>query len=266
MKINPGSLVTSRLRTFFKDTELSLGAGFFYEFNRLHYLITNWHNVAGRHPKTFNPLDDKRQLPDRALLTVSKAGALGQWGEVEVLLYSDAGSSEQPTRPAWHVHPKFHQQVDVVAIPIKLPDGAQIYPISSINTVPDLRLAVTSDVFVLGYPEGISGGGGFPIWKRASIASEPQINLNNLPMMFVDTATRDGMSGGPVIAMALGGYTTEQMSTVEGRDASRFVGVYSGRVGDDAMGAQLGIVWKASVIDEIIGGQVFGTSSFLWTT
>jgi hypothetical protein len=45
----------------------------------------------------------------------------------------------------------------------------------------------------------------------------------------------------------------------EGR---RFLGVYSGRVGDDSFKAQLGIVWKPSVIEEIIQAAMVGTSSF----
>lgn len=65
-----------------------------------------------------------------------------------------------------------------------------------------MLLRVATDVFVLGYPKGISGGGEFPIWKRASIATEPDIQLGTLPKMLVDTATREGMLGAPVIAVA----------------------------------------------------------------
>jgi len=37
-----------------------------------------------------------------------------------------------------------------------------------------------------------------------------------------------------------------------------FIGIYSGRIGDDELKAQLGIVWKARVISEIIGAKKFG--------
>jgi hypothetical protein len=33
-----------------------------------------------------------------------------------------------------------------------------------------------------------------------------------------------------------------------------FVGIYSGRTDDDRLGVQIGIVWKASVINEILRG------------
>ena len=44
--------------------------------------------------------------------------------------------------------------------------------------------------------------------------------------------------------------------------AETFLGVYSGRLGDDALGAQLGLVWKASVIDEIVRGGTRGKTPF----
>jgi hypothetical protein len=44
--------------------------------------------------------------------------------------------------------------------------------------------------------------------------------------------------------------------------AERFIGIYSGRIGSDVFQAQLGIVWKPSVIDEIMEGKIIGKSSF----
>jgi len=41
-----------------------------------------------------------------------------------------------------------------------------------------------------------------------------------------------------------------------------FIGVYSGRIGDSELKAQLGIVWKCAVIHEIIEGAVQGQSQF----
>jgi hypothetical protein len=74
------------------------------------------------------------------------------------------------------------------------------------NRLPLDKLSLTPgmDVFVLGYPRGISGGGRFPLWKRGSIASEPDVNIDNLPMMYIDTATREGMSRAPVYAQEVG--------------------------------------------------------------
>ncbi|MDZ7783208.1 MAG: hypothetical protein U5K56_09900 [Halioglobus sp.] len=37
-----------------------------------------------------------------------------------------------------------------------------------------------------------------------------------------------------------------------------FIGVYSGRIGKDEAKAQLGIVWKVVVMEEIINGKIYG--------
>jgi hypothetical protein len=52
-----------------------------------------------------------------------------------------------------------------------------------------------------------------------------------------------------------GGAITDD--TIFGR-IRKFVGVYSGRIGDDELKAQLGVVWKARVISEIVGAKTFG--------
>ncbi len=128
-----------------------------------------------------------------------------------------------------------------------------------------LSLTPGMDVFVLGYPRGISGGGRFPLWKRGSIASEPDVNIDDLPKMYIDTATREGMSGAPVYAQEVGVWAPEGKKLPDGAmfgRGHRFIGIYSGRVGDDPFLAQLGIVWKEEAIQEIIAGARSGTSSF----
>lgn len=124
----------------------------------------------------------------------------------------------------------------------------------------DLIVSAGDDAFVLGYPLGIEGGFGFPIWKRASVASEPDIDLDGLPRLLIDASTRKGMSGSPVIVVQSGVMRTPGADGSEytlGR-GSKFLGVYSGRMADDPMGASLGYVWKGRVIDEILDGRVKG--------
>ena len=63
------------------------------------------------------------------------------------------------------------------------------------------------------------------------------------------------MSGSPVIATK-NGYWLPEGETDPGKavigEGRRFIGLYSGRVGDDEFQAQLGIVWKESAILEIM--------------
>jgi hypothetical protein len=75
---------------------------------------------------------------------------------------------------------------------------------------------------------------------------------------YIDTATREGMSGSPVIK-----YRRRSLSLITEESLYRFhaefIGVYSGRiVPKDLLDAQLGMVWRAKCIDEIIkGGQFY---------
>jgi hypothetical protein len=121
-----------------------------------------------------------------------------------------------------------------------------------------LLLAVGSDVFVLGYPFGI-GPGALPIWKRGSIASEPEMTaIINQNHIFLDTASRPGMSGSPIIKRSWGThfYENGDIKTETDSIATRFVGVYSGRmVSNDPLDAQLGLAWPAALVTEIVAGR-----------
>ena len=98
--------------------------------------------------------------------------------------------------------------------------------------------------------------GYIPIWKKASVASEPELDVENLPYFFADTATRTGMSGSPVVL-----YKDRPITMINEKERkvsrhwTKFVGVYSGRIGADNEtkgDAQLGRVWKPHVIQEMI--------------
>ncbi len=262
MGIDIKSLVSSRLRMCFGDQELGLGTGFFYSEDGSFYLVTNWHNVTGRNPTDFKPIDKSGGIPNRIILSLNKKDQLGAWVEVAIPLYSDLENKHA----LWFVHPKWGQNVDIAIIPFAVPAEATIYPVNSkeVSKSPDMRISIAQDVFVLGYPRGLSGGGLFPIWKRATIATEPDVNVDDLPKMLIDTATREGMSGAPVFAKSDGMYRDSKGNSVLSPGGGIcFVGIYSGRnIGQTEIEAQLGLVWKIYAIKEIIKAKQIGTSSF----
>jgi len=119
----------------------------------------------------------------------------------------------------------------------------------------DLLVTIGMDVFVLGYPFG-TGKTGLPIWKRGSIASEPDLVPHVESYLLVDTASRPGMSGSPVILRTYFIHVTQENEiTATPGAANKFIGVYSGRLHtQDPLEAQIGMVWSATYIDEIIDG------------
>jgi hypothetical protein len=153
------------------------------------------------------------------------------------------------------VHSQYGSKVDVVAIPINVPREASANPINKMNSE-DLDIQVGMDVFVLGYPLGI-GITALPIWKRASIASEPAVIVTQQLFTYLDTASRPGMSGSPVIRRSWGFHNMLNGNFLGGVPrASRFVGVYAGRVGPNDSDVQLGLMWPARFVEEIVAHGV----------
>ncbi|KQW54022.1 MULTISPECIES: trypsin-like peptidase domain-containing protein [unclassified Variovorax] len=237
-------------KTAFGATGLSTATAFFYRRNESMYLVSNWHVLSGRNAQTLEPLDKNCGIPDRVECYALKASDFIERVWHSFPLLDDGGN------PRWLHHPSLQNQVDVAVLPVEIPASLRTCAMNDLAEA-EMTLRVSHDVFVLGYPLGIQDVVGLPIWKRASVASEPGTSA---PSFLVDTATRQGMSGSPVILRYRGFHKSDPTTpAVSAEDwfgeGDMFVGVYSGRLlGASELEAQLGIVWKSRVIDEIIDG------------
>jgi len=259
------SLCVAQLEPFGlkSDEWISCGhaTGFFYQVADAVQLITNWHVVTGVDPTTMQPVDAKEPLPSALRILYkahfSEGGAKGIDTRTHDIPLCDGDQA------LWSEH-STRQNVDVVAIKL---DVTQLenFANQSINTIQqENRLAPYPgmDCYVLGYPEGMIGPGRTPIWKRGSIATEPLYNFRSMRGFLIDTATRNGMSGSPVIArhdgiFNPGGPGGLSPDAVIG-SVNKFIGIYSGRLGDDPMEVQLGMVWRADVLEDIVTGSTKG--------
>jgi hypothetical protein len=258
------SFTTHHLHLCFRPTDvvLSSGTGFIYQSSGKYYLVTNWHNVAGRNPITGQCLSESLAVPDLISTMFRLKAQPANCKREGIPLYRD----EHLNEPVWYEHPKHGKAVDVVAIP--LPEAIEaeykLFPLNNVDFDTAYKEEVADDAFVVGYPFSDTTYLQLPIWKRASVASEPDVDVDHLPKLLIDTATRPGLSGSPVIMQRVGihGMKDGKMdgNTIIGR-IRNFLGVYSGRIGAHEVKAQLGIVWKARVIQEIIDGQVPGSST-----
>jgi Trypsin-like peptidase domain len=251
--IDPFSCTVSMLRMKFEETALSCGTCFFWKHKNTLYLVTNWHNLSGKDSLTKAHLSSNAGEPDRVQFDVFFNRDLNDRREVTIPLDNLDG-------PVWLQHPEFGSAIDVACL--RLPDcvAPHVYSINEIyQNHPTTQIA--DDVFLIGYPLGISVHQ-FPIWKRATVASEIQIDIDNLPKFYVDTASTIGMSGSPAIRRSMGGATEGGSIIHNGLPMTKLLGVYSGRVSSNGdASAQIGIVWKARVIDEIIEGCVLGNKN-----
>lgn len=243
-------------------TKLAGGTGFFYEYGQELYMITNWHLLTGRHPETHQVLADHGGVPNKVGLDIGVSIDKGPkdkdafiWDGIIVDLW------DKNRNPKWFEHPDHGSDVDVVALPFpyEREEGYRLFPITDASFKP-FAPQIGLEAFILGYPLGIAEPGGLPVWKRATIATEPRGKIKGLPKVYVDTKTREGMSGAPVIVQYRGFYQhNPETPGVDPDDywgvARDFWGIYSGRLGEDEFRAQLGIVWKKTVIEEIIEGK-----------
>lgn len=236
---------------FFDQTHLSLGTGFIWIEDNQHFLITNWHNVSGRDPFTQEHLSKTAAEPNQLRVWFNEKGKIGNKNAEFVSL------KDHDNKPRWFVHPRHLSLVDVVAVPIDIKSTVEPYPLNEMPNE-DLSVKIGDEVFVLGYPFGF-GHGGLPIWKRGSIASEPELVTPDQLHVFLDTASRPGMSGSPVIKRSWGTHHLSNGAVMIGGVATKFFGVYSGRLtSSDPLDAQLGLTWPAQFVAEIVAGKKAG--------
>ncbi|MEI3800383.1 MULTISPECIES: trypsin-like peptidase domain-containing protein [unclassified Chitinophaga] len=267
LKVEGYSLAPAKIRMLppTKDQSCApVGTCFFYNRENITYLITNGHNLTGRNPETKDHLPGFIYQPTWLSVNLSTISSEKEGGLYKknylVPLYKEIDTLNEPM---WLIHPEKEYSIDVVAIPFNVPEGVKIF---AINEFPQSHKAIEQpgdDVFILGYPILLDETLDLPIWKRGSVATEPGQNLGGMPKFLVDTATRPGMSGSPVILHRKTfdiDKETESITLIQ----EKFIGIYSGRIGgNDEFQAQLGIVWKSSVIEEIIDGNYKSSTDFM---
>jgi len=219
------------------DIKLAVGTGVFYKKNNKSYIITAWHNVSGRHSETLESLSTNLSVPNKIIATFSQQISQGEFnGSVKM---SISLPLEKDGKPTYLIHPQGWPKVDVVAIPIDLAkeylsegsliDGKKINISTILKNQTSLGLSTdivhiqdlelrykdiedysdylyaSEDIFILGYPKGITDYTGQPIWKRATVASNPHLGWDGQEQFLVDCASKQGMSGAPAFFYNLKG-------------------------------------------------------------
>jgi hypothetical protein len=174
------------------DTRLGQGTGFMWKIQGQYYLVTNWHVLSMRDFFTGANLRKDAGRPNvlRTLFSVPSGAFDKQLWDIKI--------RDDEDRPLWLIHPGRHVDVAVLPIPFKPEElTLSLYPLNILASA-RLRIEIGMEVFILGYPFEIAPPA-YPVWKRGSIASEPELARLTTDYMLVDTASRPGMSGAPVI-------------------------------------------------------------------
>ncbi|MEH1030006.1 trypsin-like peptidase domain-containing protein [Micromonospora profundi] len=231
------------------DESLATGTGFVVNYNDHPYLITNRHNLSGRRTDTNEPLHASAATPDFVRIMHNSSLGPGNWCSRDEPLIGTNGE------PLWLEHPRLGRHVDVVALQLRNLNEVELYPYSMDSQDSEVAdPAVSEGVSIVGFPFGLTGGGVFGIWSRGFVATEPDVDFNDLPLFLIDSRTRPGQSGSPVIVYFNGGMvpTKGGGSGIFGHPVEKLLGVYSGRINAQS---DLGFVWKASVIADILAQE-----------
>lgn len=244
MIIEKPSLQSLFLQMQYNGQPIASGTGFVMEAEIGPVLITNLHNLSGRNPITGQPLSPTGAIPDEVLILHNRVGHLGQWIPVlERLLDND--------QPNWIEHPSMGSSADFVALQLTNTQDIDLYPYSLDENQPKIMVKPADTVSVVGFPFGIRSGGALAVWATGHIATEPDIDHDGKPIFLIDCRARQGQSGSAVIAHRAGGMVAleDGSSAMFNGPVTRFLGIYSGRINIES---DLGIVWKAKVIKELI--------------
>lgn len=228
----------------FQETVLSTGTGFILDTKDGPHLITNRHNVTGRHQETGNPLSASCGIPDSIVITHNSREGIGQHIKKKEALYNGEA-------PLWIEHPTLKERADFVALKLFDLEGVATYPYPMHAHPPEIHISPADVVSVIGFPFGIKAGGQMAVWSSGFIASEPEMDFNNLPVLLIDCRSRQGQSGSPVVLYRPGGaIALKNGSTgIHAGVFSELIGIYSGRIHKDS---DLGMVWKMRAIRQLV--------------
>jgi hypothetical protein len=280
--VRRASVCVTQIASFFYEVPLSKATGFFFRYGQSIGLITNWHVLAGRHPATRIPFDPDHRCPSRIECHVTLHDPTANqliFQPLELELAAEDGSAAWWQHSGYRDHHGLMQNIDIAVYPLdRLPEFGKwqnqvcafepqvLVALNESNQPTSVHNAYAqagAEVFILGYPRGLASQGAIPIWKRGSIASEPTLPVEgNLPIFFVDAATRHGMSGAPVLYT--GEYLVDakggQVKTHNDRENPWLLGVYAGRRGsaDHETEMTIGRAWHRSLLDEIFMKQIPG--------
>jgi hypothetical protein len=241
--------MSSYIESQFDGTTLASASGFLVKREGKVFLVTNRHVVRGRHQDTDEVLDKTHAaIPNSIRVLYLRESQYNLWGEMTVRLVDD------DENPLWFEHPIYKGQVDVVAILLPELEGKDVLAYDPWAT-PHALVDPSERLSIVGFPYGIISYTTLGVWVQGFVATQTQVHHGGLPCFLIDSRTRKGQSGSPVIFYSgSGSYVSlEGTKTLAGGSIVDFVGVYSGRISEDS---DLGTVWKAEVVRDIISARL----------
>ena len=246
------SLKSLFIEICFGEKVLSTGTAILVAKNRTSrcVIITNRHNVTGRHQETQECLSKTLGIPDNIVVHFHKSKPhVGDWLKIRLPLYKNSGE------PFWIEHPLLGSKADLVALNVRWGDDVLCLPyyIEEANDRVGMLVSPAEPVSVIGFPFGIATNGKLPVWATGFLAQELTLVDQQNPVFLIDCRSRQGQSGSPVIAFRTSGYRTVSNGRISAsltpNTVWEFLGIYSGRVNPES---DLGRVWHVSSLSALL--------------
>jgi hypothetical protein len=231
------------IETYKNNIKLSSATGFVIKSKTQNYLITNWHVATNKDPKTKKWINPKVPISPDNVKILHNSDTLGSYSIKTEKLLDNTGNK---------IFKEFqinNEMVDMVAIPlVDTLINVNLYPVNYNLGYDSLIITPTDRVFVLGFPLGVRAAPAMPIWKSGLIASEPDIDQEGKPIIWIDILGYGGMSGSPVY------YITDKLkyrngstSNLIGGSQTFFMGIFSHGRHDISTGA----LWKSTYLKSL---------------
>lgn len=236
---------TTHIEILKEGSSQGVASGFFFNYKaKQKYLVTNRHVVIDEEDN-FYP----NQL--RIILHTNRENLKSNYA-IDINLYS------HKNEPHWKEHPKYSEYLcDIVLVPLTKQTLSKVNFIkfmkSSIiffnETHVVLKKPVNSfgDVVVIGYPLGFFDCvNNLPVYRKAMIASDFNINFMDKPYFLIDANLHEGTSGSPVV-------NSHHTLFKEGKKNEGYVlfGVHSAEHLMEGEPLGLNVVWHANLLEEI---------------
>jgi hypothetical protein len=173
MGISQHSVQSLLLTLMWNENPFSTATGFVVVHDDRPYLVTNWHVLSGRNPETGAYMSSHGVMPDTVLVRYLLVQDPAEPG---VLRWQDFGQRvvDENERPLWLEHPTYGRKVDVVALPLTVPDDVQLLPYGLDEESPRLRAGVSDWVNIIGFPFGVTAGGALAVWTKGGLHPRPK--------------------------------------------------------------------------------------------
>lgn len=266
--LSPLSLITTPIELHKGDQLLSCGTGFYYlsqwDNANLVFLVTNYHVL------TMNGPNDRNLKPQGDSVVFYYHMDAKDPSVVVGLKFPIFTKSK---KQIWIEHSNKMVDIALIPIPFSLPVAPEWKVVDKNLMEIDLDISPSDTVTLIGYPRMyLDEKNALPIYKTGNIASEYSYDFNGEPCFIIDISAFEGNSGSPVFSIQKNAQIISDRIIIKAPGSTiKFLGVYSAGIIDSDfflpireirqnkqlgiitnLDMQLGVVWRASLIEEII--------------